>query len=114
MGECEILYQGEWLEVLGCGVIHTEVLSMADRGDKRGWAFGLGLERLAMILFEIPDIRLFWTDDERFHKQFSANKITKFKSYSKYPPVYKILPFGFRRILKKMISLKRHGGLPVI
>jgi len=91
--ECEILYQGEWLEVLGCGVIHTEVLAMADRGDKRGWAFGLGLERLAMILFEIPDIRLFWTDDERFHKQFSANKITKFKSYSKYPPVYKDIAF---------------------
>jgi len=91
--ECEILYQGEWLEVLGCGVIHTEVLSMADRGDKRGWAFGLGLERLAMILFEIPDIRLFWTDDDRFHKQFASGTITKFKSYSKYPPVYKDIAF---------------------
>jgi len=91
--ECEILYQGEWLEVLGCGVIHTEVLAMADRADKRGWAFGLGLERLAMILFEIPDIRLFWTDDARFHKQFASGKITKFKSYSKYPPVYKDIAF---------------------
>lgn len=91
--ECEILYQGEWLEVLGCGVIHTEVLDMAGRGDRRGWAFGLGLERLAMILFEIPDIRLFWTQDERFHKQFEEGKITKFKSYSKYPPCYKDIAF---------------------
>jgi len=91
--ECEILYQGEWLEVLGCGVIHTEVLDMAGRSDRRGWAFGLGLERLAMILFKIPDIRLFWTDDDRFTKQFSAGQITEFKSYSKYPPVYKDISF---------------------
>jgi|Transcript_15024 phenylalanyl-tRNA synthetase alpha chain len=87
--ECEILYEGEWLEVLGCGVIHTEVLEMAGREDRRGWAFGLGLERLAMVLFKIPDIRLFWTDDTRFHKQFKAGEITTFKPYSKYPPCYK-------------------------
>ena len=91
--ECEILYEGEWLEVLGCGVIHSEVLEMADRGDRRGWAFGLGLERLAMILFKIPDIRLFWSDDTRFSKQFSAGKITTFKPYSKYPPVFKDIAF---------------------
>ena len=91
--ECEILYEGEWLEVLGCGVIHTEVLDMAGRGDRRGWAFGLGLERLAMILFKIPDIRLFWTDDDRFHKQFKAGEITTFKPYSKFPPCYKDIAF---------------------
>ena len=91
--ELEIKYEGEWLEVLGCGVVHEEVLSMADRSDRRGWAFGLGLERLAMILFEIPDIRLFWTDDERFHSQFKEGSITKFEPYSKYPPVYKDIAF---------------------
>jgi len=42
---------------LGCGVIHKEVMMNSDRGDRMGWAFGLGLERLAMILFAIPDIR---------------------------------------------------------
>lgn len=91
--ECEILYEGEWLEVLGCGVVHEEVLDMAGRGDRRGWAFGLGLERLAMILFKIPDIRLFWTDDIRFHEQFEAGKITEFKPYSKFPPVFKDIAF---------------------
>jgi len=91
--ELEIKYEGEWLEVLGCGVVHEEVLQMADRGDRRGWAFGLGLERLAMILFEIPDIRLFWTEDERFHSQFKEGSITKFDPYSKYPPVFKDIAF---------------------
>lgn len=56
--------------------------------EKQGWAFGLGLERLSMILFSIPDIRLFWTQDERFRSQFSAAKgITTFKSWSVYPEV---------------------------
>jgi len=91
--ELEIMYEGEWLEVLGCGVIHEEVLEMSNRSDRRGWAFGLGLERLAMILFKIPDIRLFWTHDNRFHKQFTAGQITTFKSYSKYPPVLKDIAF---------------------
>ena len=91
--ECEILYEGEWLEVLGCGVIHTEVLDMSGRSDRRGWAFGLGLERLAMILFKIPDIRLFWSEDERFIKQFKEGQITEFKPYSKYPPCYKDIAF---------------------
>jgi hypothetical protein len=38
----------------------------------KAWAFGLGLERLAMVLFEVPDIRLFWSDDQRFLSQFKV------------------------------------------
>ena len=91
--ELEIFYQGDWLEVLGCGVIHTGVLERAGQDSRHGWAFGLGLERLAMVLFSIPDIRLFWTDDERFSKQFRAGEITTFKPYSKYPPVFKDITF---------------------
>jgi len=91
--EMEIMYEGEWLEVLGCGVIHQEVLEMAGREDRRGWAFGLGLERLAMILFKIPDIRLFWSNDERFLNQFQQGTITEFQPYSKFPPVFKDIAF---------------------
>ena len=91
--ELEIYHNDEWMEVLGCGVIHEQVLDLSNRSDRRGWAFGLGLERLAMILFEIPDIRLFWTDDERFHSQFEEGSITKFEPYSKFPPVFKDIAF---------------------
>lgn len=92
--ELEIFYKEDWLEVLGCGVIHHDVLrnSGLDPAKVHGWAFGLGLERLAMVLFNIPDIRLFWSDDERFLKQFSETSFkeqTKFKPFSKYPPVLK-------------------------
>jgi len=68
-------------------------LENAGRADEKGWAFGLGLERLAMILFQIPDIRLFWTKDERFHKQFASGEIVTFQPYSKYPPCLKDVSF---------------------
>lgn len=62
--------------------------------EKVGWAFGLGLERLAMILFNIPDIRLFWSQDPRFNAQFSAKKgITQFHTWSKYPHCNRDLSF---------------------
>lgn len=61
--------------------------------DKIGWAFGLGLERIAMVLFSIPDIRLFWSTDERFLSQFEQGRITSFKPYSKYPSCFKDVSF---------------------
>ncbi|CAM9239392.1 unnamed protein product, partial [Laminaria digitata] len=91
--ELEILFKGKWLEVLGCGVIHHDVMSNAGRKGEIGWAFGLGLERLAMVLFSIPDIRLFWSDDVRFLSQFEEGKISVFKPYSKYPPCFKDVTF---------------------
>ena len=63
---------------------------------KMGWAFGLGLERISMILNSIPDIRLFWSEDPRFISQFSdpkAGHITTFKPYSKYPASYRDISF---------------------
>ncbi|XP_067146916.1 phenylalanine--tRNA ligase, mitochondrial isoform X3 [Apteryx mantelli] len=94
--EMEINFQGEWLEVLGCGVMEQQLVNSAGAQDKIGWAFGLGLERLAMILYDIPDIRLFWSEDERFLKQFIVPHICqkiKFQPLSKYPPLINDISF---------------------
>jgi phenylalanyl-tRNA synthetase alpha chain len=70
----------QWIEVAGCGMVHPAVFEQvnASRGDDAydpekwtGYAFGLGMDRLAMILFDIPDIRLFAQNDLRFLKQFA-------------------------------------------
>lgn len=97
--EMEIFFNGQWMEVLGCGVMQQQILDGAGGQGKRAWAFGLGLERLAMVLFNIPDIRLFWSGDERFTKQFKAGCFkaggvgAKFTPYSKYPPCFKDVSF---------------------
>ncbi|CEP63835.1 phenylalanine--tRNA ligase LALA0_S09e03576g [Lachancea lanzarotensis] len=85
--EIEVFWKGEWLELCGCGLVREQVLLNAgyEKDSTVGWAFGLGLDRIAMLLFEIPDIRLFWTQDERFHSQFHEGQITRFQPYSKYP-----------------------------
>ncbi|XP_014194903.1 phenylalanine--tRNA ligase, mitochondrial [Haplochromis burtoni] len=94
--EMEVRFQGDWMEVLGCGVMEQELLNSAGAGDKLGWAFGLGLERLAMVLYSIPDIRLFWSQDERFLKQFRVQDIHQpvcFQTLSKYPPLHNDISF---------------------
>ncbi|ORX61364.1 phenylalanyl-tRNA synthetase [Hesseltinella vesiculosa] len=91
--EVEIFYQGEWLEVLGCGVVQQTLMNRGGRDKAIGWAFGMGLERLAMVLFGIPDIRLFWSEDARFLEQFQPGQISKFKPFSKYPPCIKDISF---------------------
>lgn len=92
--EIEVLWNGTWLECCGCGVVQQQVLLNSDLGsDKLGWAFGIGLDRLAMILFGIPDIRLFWSHDERFHRQFRRNEISKFVPYSKHPGITRDVSF---------------------
>ncbi|CAO3646145.1 unnamed protein product [Cunninghamella blakesleeana] len=95
--EVEIYYQEEWLEVLGCGIVQQPLLNLEkDEKNKNttiGWAFGMGLERLAMVLFGIPDIRLFWSQDERFIQQFTPGQINKFQPFSKYPPCIKDISF---------------------
>ena len=70
----------QWIEVAGCGIVHPAVFESVNkaRGDDAydperwsGYAFGLGMDRLAMILFDIPDIRLFAQNDLRFLRQFA-------------------------------------------
>ena len=62
----------EWLEILGCGMVHPNVLDMSGINSKRysGFAFGLGPERMAMLKYDIPDLRSFFENDLRFLKQF--------------------------------------------
>ena len=96
--ELEIKFQGDWLEVLGSGIMRQPILENGGAHDKIGWAFGLGLDRLAMLLFQIPDIRLFWSQDSRFLDQFQSVGIdpetnVQFRPFSKYPPCDRDISF---------------------
>ena len=64
----------KWVEILGCGMVHPNVLKSAgiDINKYRGFAFGLGIERLAMLNYKMTDIRFFYENDQRFLKQFIA------------------------------------------
>ena len=99
--ELEIFWQGDWLEVLGSGVVKQDIMVNAGVPSQLGWAFGMGLERIAMLLFEIPDIRLFWSKDERFLGQFTGvsgnlDNLRRFAPFSKFPACYKDVAFWFR------------------
>lgn len=91
--EVEVMFNGKWMEVLGCGVVQPKILENCGLAGQQAWAFGLGLERLAMVLFKIPDIRYFWSLDERFIKQFASGEIIHFKPYSDYPAIVRDLSF---------------------
>lgn len=97
--ELEVFWQGDWLEVLGCGIVKQEIMINAAVPNRMGWAFGVGLERLAMLLFNIPDIRLFWSQDPRFLTQFSETSkplVKRFVPFSKHPACYKDVSFWLR------------------
>ncbi|KAI2634354.1 phenylalanyl-tRNA synthetase mitochondrial precursor [Hypomontagnella submonticulosa] len=88
--ELEVYYNGDWLEVLGCGVVKQDLYINAGVPNQLGWAFGIGLDRIAMLLFQIPDIRLFWSQDDRFLNQFKGvsdnlSSLKRFVPFSKYP-----------------------------
>jgi phenylalanyl-tRNA synthetase alpha chain len=73
--EVDVLSEsGRWLEILGCGMVHPQVLSNAgiDPEKYTGYAFGMGVERLAMLRYGINDIRLLFENDLRFLRQFHA------------------------------------------
>lgn len=70
--EVDIKWKKGWLEILGCGMVHPNVLEMSGINSKKysGFAFGLGPERMAMLKYNIPDLRSFFENDIRFLKQF--------------------------------------------
>ncbi len=69
---CRTCKETGWLEVMGCGMVHPEVLRYGgiDPAKYSGWAFGLGIERYAMMKYDIHDIQLFYQSDVRFLEQF--------------------------------------------
>ncbi|MDP5276599.1 phenylalanine--tRNA ligase subunit alpha [Chengkuizengella axinellae] len=69
---CRICKQTGWIEILGSGMVHPRVLEMAgyDPNEYSGFAFGMGVERIAMLKYGIDDIRHFFTNDLRFLNQF--------------------------------------------
>lgn len=71
--ECDIKMQGKWLEVAGCGMVHPNVLaSVGIESPKfQGWAFGTGLDRLAMLRYGCNDLRTFFENDLHFLAQFA-------------------------------------------
>lgn len=70
---CRVCKQSGWLEVLGCGMVHPNVFNQVgiDNEDYTGFAFGIGVERLAMLHYGVNDIRLFFENDWRFLRQFN-------------------------------------------
>ena len=70
---CRVCSNTGWIEVLGCGLVHPNVLEMSgiDSETYSGFAFGMGGDRLAMLLYEVDDLRMFFENDVRFLKQFN-------------------------------------------
>lgn len=70
---CRICKQTGWIEILGAGMVHPRVLEMSGYDPEKytGFAFGMGVERIAMLKYGVDDIRHFYTNDLRFLQQFA-------------------------------------------
>ena len=91
--EMEIEVGGRWIEVLGCGIMTDNLIRNLELNPEEwsNWAFGFGLERLAIISMDLPDIRLFWSEDERVKKQLVLGQ--KYHEVSKFPPAVRDISF---------------------
>lgn len=91
--EMEVQISKRWIEVLGAGVVRGTVLKNlgVNPEEYNGWAFGFGLERLAIISMDLPDIRLLRSQDERVKKQLKLGN--KYKEVSKFPPITRDISF---------------------
>ena len=69
---CKVCKNTGWLEILGAGIVNPKVLEMSniDPNEYTGFAFGLGIERIAMIKYQIPNIKMFYENDIKFLEQF--------------------------------------------
>lgn len=89
--EVEVEKNGQWIEILGGGMPRKEVLANFGLKDYNGWAFGFGLERLAILSMDLPDIRLLWSDDPRVKKQLKLGR--KYEEVSKFPSIIRDISF---------------------
>jgi len=103
--QIEIQQGDKWLEIVGAGVVHKQVLKNLNIDPKvyNGWAFGFGIERLAMVKMGIPDIRIFWSEDPRITGQFKDIN-SQYKEVSKFPMTYRDISF----IIDKSTSLNNY------
>ena len=71
--EVDIKFNDKWLEVMGCGMVHPNVLieSNIDPEVYQGYAFGIGIDRMAMLRYGVNDLRLFFDNDIEFIQQFN-------------------------------------------
>jgi phenylalanyl-tRNA synthetase alpha chain len=71
---CNVCKYTGWLEILGCGMVHPNVLENCKIDSKiyTGYAFGMGIERIAMLKYEVRDLRLYFENDMRFLAQFKS------------------------------------------
>jgi phenylalanyl-tRNA synthetase alpha chain len=69
---CRVCKHTGWLEILGCGMVDPNVFKYVNYNSEKytGYAFGMGIERIAMLKYGIDDIRIFFENDLRFLKQF--------------------------------------------
>ncbi len=89
--QIEVKVGDRWIEIMGGGMPKKSVLKNLGLEGYNGWAFGFGLERLAIISMELPDIRLLWSKDPRVTNQLKLGQA--FKEVSKYPPVVRDISF---------------------
>jgi phenylalanyl-tRNA synthetase alpha chain len=108
--EVEVEISGQWIEILGGGMPKKSVLKNFGVTGYNGWAFGFGLERLAIIGMELPDIRLLWSTDPRVTRQLKLGQ--KFVAVSKYPPITRDISFVVSKdfVLNDYFDLIRHIG----
>ncbi len=106
--QIEIMFQEKWLEITGAGLVHSKVLKNfgISADEYNGWAFSFGIDRLAMIKMEIPDIRIFWSEDPRITSQFKDID-SKYKEVSKYPAIIRDISF----IIDKNVALNNYYEL---
>lgn len=89
--EMEAFINNQWIEMLGSGMPRKSVLKNFGLTNYHGWAFGFGLERLAIASMELPDIRLLWSEDDRVKRQLKLGQ--KYREVSKYPPITRDISF---------------------